>query len=175
MAGVFAWLAQDEPVRSRENETQAPRPKLFATPTLCLLFMAMSFAFGLRDFTGSSMGSLGSLFLQTACGFDPQQTGMALSAIFLASVVSNPLFGHLSDRGRIRWTFAVLLVSVVVVGIFPRVPAPWLRLTMMQAGSASAARTAFSALRPSKRRSPLRNTMPCIRRQPGTSSSPSLR
>ena len=56
-----------------------------------------------------------------------------------------------------------------------RVPAPWLRLTMMQAGSASAARTAPSALIPSKRASPLRNTMPCIRRQPGTSSSPSAR
>jgi len=41
-------------------------------------------------------------------------------------VVSNPLFGRLSDRGRIRWTCAVLLVSVVLVGIFPRVPAQWL-------------------------------------------------
>jgi len=44
----------------------------------------------------------------------------------LASVVSNPLFGHLSDRGRIRWTCAVLLVAVVLVGILPRVPAQWL-------------------------------------------------
>src|SRR5204863_618349 len=47
-------------------------------------------------------------------------------AIFLASVVSNPLFGHLSDRGRIRWTCAVLLVAAVLVAIFPRVPAEWL-------------------------------------------------
>ena len=126
MAGLFAWLAQEEAARIRPTERKIVREKLFATPALCLLFIAMSFAFGLRDFTGSSMGSLGSLFLQNACGFDLKQTGMALSAIFLASVVSNPLFGHLSDRGRIRWTCAVLLVSVVLVGIFPRVPPQWL-------------------------------------------------
>ena len=126
MAGLFAWLAQEEPARIPPDERRINREKLFATPALCLLFIAMSFAFGLRDFTGSSMGSLGSLFLQNACGFDLKQTGMALSAIFLASVVSNPLFGHLSDRRRIRWTCAVLLVSVVLVGIFPRVPPQWL-------------------------------------------------
>src|SRR2546427_4136781 len=126
MAGLFVWLAQEEPARIQPNESKIVPEKLFASPALCLLFIAMSFAFGLRDFTGSSMGSLGSLFLQNACGFDLKQTGMALSAIFLASVVSNPLFGHLSDRGRIRWTCAVLLISVILVGIFPRVPAQWL-------------------------------------------------
>jgi MFS family permease len=126
MAALFAWLTEEEPERIQPNQSKIVREKLFATPALCLLFIAMSFAFGLRDFTGSSMGSLGSLFMQNACGFDPKQTGMALSAIFLASVISNPLFGHLSDRGRIRWTCAVLLVSAVVVGIFPRVPAQWL-------------------------------------------------
>ena len=126
MAGLFAWLAQEEPARVQPNEGKIVREELFPRPGLCLLFIAMSFAFGLRDFTGSSMGSLGSLFLQNACAFDLKQTGMALSAIFLASVVSNPLFGHLSDRGRIRWTCAVLLISVILVGIFPRVPAQWL-------------------------------------------------
>jgi len=125
MAGVFAWFAQEEPAREPSSERPVGREKLFATPTLCLLFVAMSFAFGLRDFTGSSMGSLGSLFMQHAWGFDLGQTGMALSAIFLASVVSNPLFGHLSDRGRIRWTCAVLLAAVVLVAIFPRVPPQW--------------------------------------------------
>src|SRR5213592_725012 len=126
MAGLFVWLARAEPARIQPDENKIVAEKLFASPALCWLFIAMSFAFGLRDFTGSSMGSLGSLFLQNACGFDLKQTGMALSAIFLASVVSNPLFGRLSDRRRVRWTCAVLLVSVVVVGIFPRVAAPWL-------------------------------------------------
>src|SRR5438094_1008141 len=90
----------------------------------------MSLLFGLRDFTGSSMGSLGSLFMQNACGFDLRQTGTALTAIFLASVVSNPLFGHLSDRGRIRWTCAVLSIATVLVAMFPCVPAQWLIPTL---------------------------------------------
>jgi len=126
MAGVFAGLAQEEPARPQPAEGTIASEKLFPTLALCLLFVVMSLIFGLRDFTGSSMGSLGSLFLQNACGFDLRQTGMALSAIFLASVVSNPLFGHLSDRGRIRWTCVVLLIAVALVWVFPRVPAQWL-------------------------------------------------
>ena len=126
MAGLFAWLAQEEPARDRSVKRVIAGEKLFASPALCLLFIAMSLLFGLRDFTGSSMGSLGSLFMQNACGFDLRQTGTALSAIFLASVVSNPLFGHLSDRGRIRWTCAVLSIATVLVAMFPRVPAQWL-------------------------------------------------
>src|SRR5439155_24138769 len=125
MAGVFAGLAQEEPTRPQPAQGKIASEKLFPTLALCLLFVVMSLIFGLRDFTGSSMGSLGSLFLQNACGFDLRQTGMALSAIFLASVVSNPLFGHLSDRGRIRWTCVVLLIAVALVWVFPRVPAQW--------------------------------------------------
>ena len=37
--------------------------------------------FSLRDFAGSSMGSLGSLFLQNAHGYSLQQTGVTLSGI----------------------------------------------------------------------------------------------
>jgi MFS transporter, FSR family, fosmidomycin resistance protein len=130
MAGLFAWLADDEPPRNPSPGKRITPEKLFPTRALALLFIVMSFIFGLRDFTGSSMGSLGSLFLQNACGFDLKQTGLALGAIFLASIVSNPLFGHLSDRGRIRWTCAVLLAAVVLVAVFPRVPAFWLIPTL---------------------------------------------
>ena len=55
-----------------------------------------------------------------------------------------------------------------------RVPAPALRLTMMQSRSASAAFSASCALLPSKRASPARNTMPCMRCQPRTSARPSF-
>src|SRR5207249_11086151 len=127
MAALFVCLAQDEPGPAESHRRAVIREKLFPTPSLWAFFVVvMSFLFGMRDFTGSSMGSLGSLFMQNAYGFNLKETGVALSAIFLASVVSNPLFGHLSDRGRIRWTCAVLLVAVVLVGIFPRVPAQWL-------------------------------------------------
>ena len=125
MAGLFVWLAFEEPARRPSAAKTIAHEKLFPTPVLLVLFIAMSLIFGLRDFTGSSMGSLGSLFLQNARGFDLKQTGLALSAIFVASAVSNPLFGHLSDRGRIRWTCAVLSIAVVLVAVSPRVPAQW--------------------------------------------------
>src|SRR6266516_960296 len=49
MAGLLARLAPEEPARIQPNERKIVREKLFATPALCLLFIAMSFAFGLRD------------------------------------------------------------------------------------------------------------------------------
>jgi MFS family permease len=72
------------------------------------------------------MGSLGSLFLQNAHGYDPKWTGLALSVIFLPSVISNPVFGSLSDRGRSRWLAAVILLAAVMVAIFPHVSTRWI-------------------------------------------------
>jgi MFS family permease len=65
------------------------------------------------------------LFLQNAHGYNPKWTGLALSGIFLASAVSNPLFGTLSDRGRKGWTMFVLLVGAAMVALLPHVPARW--------------------------------------------------
>jgi MFS family permease len=123
MAAVFAGLAHDEPAAPAE----ARRPsvfteKLFPTPAVWLFFLAAAFAFSLRDFAGSSMGSLGSLFLQRAHGCNLRETGMTLSVIFIASAISNPLFGHLSDRGRFRWSLAVLICAAALIAVFPHVP-----------------------------------------------------
>jgi MFS family permease len=49
-----------------------------------------------------------------------------LSGIFLAAVISNPLFGHLSDRRRIGWIALVLTVSAAIIAVFPRLPPEWL-------------------------------------------------
>src|SRR6185503_8985066 len=70
---------------------------------------------------GMAMGSLGSLFLQKAHGFDPHQTGSALGGMFLASAISNPLFGSLSDRGRKRWAAFVLSAATLLVALLPHV------------------------------------------------------
>jgi MFS family permease len=45
-----------------------------------------------------------------------------LSGIFLATVISNPLFGHLSDRGRKRWACLVHGVAATIIVIFPHLP-----------------------------------------------------
>jgi MFS family permease len=120
---IFYWLADEEPAHE-DRHTGAPLP-LFPTAGLFLLFIAAAFAFSLRDFAGSSMGSLGSLFLQQAHVLDPKITGGILSTIFLASAISNPIFGGLSDRGLVRWTTFALLVAASAVLVFPRVPASY--------------------------------------------------
>jgi sugar phosphate permease len=143
MAGVFAWLAREE-VHRPQSAVQSPcggatvdsgrwtqdstgrapaSQKMFPTPALWGFFLLAALAFSLRDFTGSSMGSLGSLFLQKAHGYDPKFTGLALSGIFLASAISNPLFGPLSDSGRGRWTMLVVVVAAMLVVLFPHLPA----------------------------------------------------
>jgi predicted MFS family arabinose efflux permease len=98
---------------------------MFPTPALWFFFFAYCLAFSFRDFAGASMGSLSSLFLQKARGFTPQSTGVALSLLCIASVVSNPLFGHLSDGGRRRWITLVLTIAAVLVAAFPHVPPAW--------------------------------------------------
>lgn len=109
---------------------ESAEDSLFATSALWLLFFAAAIAFSLRDFAGHSMGSLGSLFLQKAHGFTVQEAGAALSVIFLMGVVSNPLFGHLSDRGRMRWTAAVMIAAALVIAAFPHLPRGWLAVAL---------------------------------------------
>ena len=122
---LFVWLADDDQPVPAQTMTARSAEKLFPTPLLWVLFLAGAMAFSLRDFAGSASGSRGSLFLQQAHGYDARHAGLALSGIFLASAVSNPLFGHLSDRGRKRWTASVLLISALLVLTFPHVPASW--------------------------------------------------
>ena len=120
-AFLFAWLADDD--GETHPHAEPPRERMFDSWKLWLIFAAATFAFSLRDFAGSSMGSLASLFLQQAKGFTLAQTGVAVSAIFLASAISNPLFGRLSDRGRLRWALSLLLIAAALVAAFPFVPA----------------------------------------------------
>ena len=121
-AGVFGWLAEERAAPNAMIVNERSSEKLFPTPALWLFFIASSVAFSMREFAGSGMGSLTSLFLQRAHGFSPRMTGLALAGIFLASIISNPLFGGLSDRGRIRWTCSVLLLAAGIMAIFPRLP-----------------------------------------------------
>ncbi|PWU17198.1 MAG: hypothetical protein C5B50_11775 [Verrucomicrobia bacterium] len=134
-AGLFAWVADSRaglpPDHSSGNLEGGGRPdarpsvRVFPTLTLWLLFFGYSIAFSFRDFAGSGLGSLSSLFLQKARGFDPKWTGIALSSIFLTSAISNPLFGRMSDRGRKRWVCGVLLAAAALMAMFPHVPRQW--------------------------------------------------
>lgn len=104
-AFIFGRIATEE--ASRPGESHSKAEPIFPTGALWLLFFAACLAFSLRDFAGCSMATLGSLFMQKAHGFDLAATGLALSGIFIASLVSNPLFGRLrrfrpQTVGRLR-------------------------------------------------------------------------
>jgi MFS family permease len=122
---LFAWVADEEKDSPETPATNASAQKLFPTGALWACFIASAFVFCLRDFAGASMGSLGSLFLQQAHGYGTGLTGMVISCIFLPSAIINPLFGHFSDRGRVRWTTSVLLIAAVLIAVFPHVPKAW--------------------------------------------------
>jgi MFS transporter, FSR family, fosmidomycin resistance protein len=125
MSAIFQRYAAEDKVAVPADDSTKPVVPMFPTPALWALFLGAAFFFSLRDFTGFGMGSLGSLFLQKAHGFDTKLTGSTLSVIFLAASISTPMFGGLSDRGRIRWTLLVLSVSALLVFIFPHFPAEW--------------------------------------------------
>jgi MFS transporter, FSR family, fosmidomycin resistance protein len=131
-AVLFALLADDDD--EIHDEAEPRRERMFSSWKMWLLFAAAAFAFSLRDFTGSSMGTLGSLFLQQAKGFSVTQTGAAVSAIFVASAISNPLFGRLSDRARMRWALTLLLIAAGLVATFPLMPAKLSVLTLILYG-----------------------------------------
>lgn len=125
VAVAFVFLADDEPPHE-SSEAHRATIRMFPSNSLWLLFLVAAFAFSLRDFAGSSMGSLGSLFLQKAHGLNVETTGKILATIFLASAISNPLFGGLSDRNQMTWTSFVLLMAAVLVVLFPHIPVGYL-------------------------------------------------
>ena len=134
-AAAFVWLAveHENPKPVAQTKTKQ-KVRLFATPMLWLLFLSASFAFCLRDFAGMGTGTLSSLFLQRAQDFSLKQTGLTLSCIYLASVISNPLFGGLSDRGRTRWTSIVLIIAAIIIFIFPHLRGAWIPFALAAFG-----------------------------------------
>ena len=127
-AGLFAWLAKEEQPADRQRvpPVVATSEKMFPTRALWAFFLGASFALSLRDFAGMAMATSASLFLQNARGFNPKTAGLALSGIYLASAISNPLFGGLSDGGRMRWVSFVLVMAAAFICVFPRVPVSWM-------------------------------------------------
>ena len=134
-AAIFFWLAdKDQPSAGISRTTTGGIGKmepLFPTAGLWVMFIMAALIFLLRDFTAGSMSTAGSLFLQKARGFDVERTGFTISFIFIASAISNPLFGHFSDRARLKWAAIVVVVAAIFVAMFPRVPEQWIIPTLL--------------------------------------------
>jgi MFS family permease len=125
-AGLFAWLASEEAAMVADQKPQmSGGGQLFPTPALWLFFLLTSFLFSLRDFAGMGMASLSSLFLQNSEGYDTRRAGIAVSAAFIGSIISNPLLGSLSDGRRKRWIAIVIGTGSVLIILFPHVPGHW--------------------------------------------------
>ena len=125
MSGLFAMLAREAPRVAVAREDRVP---LFPRPAFGWVFVILALFFCCRDFAGNSLGTLGSLFLQKAHGLTPGAAGTVLSCIFLVSAVSNPLFGHWSDRRRFPWMIGLVGSSAVLFAAFPWLPEgliPW--------------------------------------------------
>ena len=126
-AVVFYLLASSLPLNTPENNTENSRQPIFPNSLMWIVFAAAILSFGLRDFGGNGVSTLGSLFLQKAHGWNLARTGFALSLIFLAAIISNPLFGYLSDRGdnRPRWIAFTLAIGAATAIFIPRVTIGW--------------------------------------------------
>ena len=150
-AVLFGWLADEERdprtsavsgaqevAQSRTGLEFRPSPgrptKLFPTASLWGFFIATSVLFSLRDFAGSAVATASSLFLQNAHGYSTKSAGIALSGIFIASAVSNPLFGRLSDGGRLGWITFVLMMAACMIGIYPYVGRMWMEPLLVAYG-----------------------------------------
>jgi MFS transporter, FSR family, fosmidomycin resistance protein len=143
---LFLWLSDEEkPLTEPEaSETSvAPNERispgadgtgfqtiggtpLFPTRMLWFFFLAATLLLSFRDFAGQAIGTGASLFLQNAHGYGTKMAGLTLSAVFLMSAISNPLFGHLSDKGRLRWASLVLICGALLATSIP-----WLSLPMI--------------------------------------------
>ena len=123
-AGLFAWLASEEAVAIENEKTSLPT-KLFPTTALWFFFIIACLFISLRDFAGNAMASLSSLFLQNARGFDTGRAGFAVSALFVGSVVGNPLLSALSDRRRRRWITVTLGMGAILIILLPHVSSGW--------------------------------------------------
>ena len=126
-AAVFYFLSDSMDKKPGEQNKGKSRQPLFPSPIMLGVFALAIFAFGIRDMGGNGVSTLGSLFLQKVHGWNLAHTGFALSLIFLAAIVSNPLFGYLSDRGgnRPAWIVLTLMLGAAVAVFVPRVAASW--------------------------------------------------
>ncbi|HON07813.1 MAG TPA: MFS transporter [Verrucomicrobiota bacterium] len=120
MCIVFVLLAEkDKPQANLNVKTLNPPIQIFNSYKIWIMFIVACILFSLRDFTSGGMTSLTSLYLQNAHSWSSKQTGIALSMISLASAISSPLFGYLSDKNRYSWTVMVLIIASILIFIFP--------------------------------------------------------
>lgn len=119
---AFYWFAQDEKVEAVSRHRQVVRQSWKCETRWLWVFLGVCIAFSLRDFAGGGMSTLSSLFLQRAWGYDSAWAGVALGSLSLMAIISNPLFGSLSDRNREGSIRTALLIAAILAALLPLLP-----------------------------------------------------
>lgn len=131
---AFYGYAQEEQAEAVPKREQAVREAWKFETRWLWVFLGVCVAFGLRDFAGGGMSTLSSLFLQRAWGFDSAGAGVALGSLSLMAIISNPLFGSLSDRNREGSIRAVLFIAAALAALMPWLPRPFLLPALLTYG-----------------------------------------
>lgn len=131
---AFYWYAQEEAVEAVPNHEQVARDNWKFETRWLWVFLGVCVAFGLRDFAGGGMSTLSSLFLQRAWGYDSAGAGVALGSLSLMAIISNPLFGSLSDRNREGSIRLVLFIAATLAALMPWLPRAFLLPALLTYG-----------------------------------------
>jgi len=123
-AAWFAWgFAEPRGTGAAKGTTGPGAGNAAGRPALPLGLLALlATVFSLRDFGGAGNGTLSSLYLQKVHGDSVAASGRVLSLVFLASAVSNPLFGRWSEGARMKWAAVLLPVAALALAALPWVP-----------------------------------------------------
>ncbi len=133
-AVAFYWFAQEEIAEAVPQREQVVRDTWKFEPRWLWVFFGVCVAFSLRDFAGGGMSTLSSLFLQRAWGYDSAWAGIALGSLSLMAMISNPLFGSLSDRNREGSIRTVLFIAAGLATLMPWLPRHFLLPALLAYG-----------------------------------------
>lgn len=123
---AFFLLAPPAPVQPHPSERHPHRHPTLSRIRFWSLIVLCGVLFSFRDFSGTGIGTGISLFLQHARGFDTRATGALIGGMCLVSLVSNPLFGTMSDRVRLRLAAALLGIAAASAALIPWATRGWL-------------------------------------------------
>ncbi|MCC7519756.1 MAG: MFS transporter [Verrucomicrobiae bacterium] len=126
MAVAFFLLAPPAPAQPHPSEAHPHRHPSLSRAGFWALIVLAGWLFSFRDFAAAGVATTLSLFLQHARGFDAAATGVLLGGMCLVSLVSNPLFGAMSDRVRLRLAAALIGLAAVAIAFVPWVSRAWL-------------------------------------------------
>jgi MFS family permease len=121
LAGAIAFALTARDAKPIEEAHHHETHRLHAGSVLAV-FLVVALAFSLRDFSGASVSTITSLFLQNAHGFGARGTGLVIGLMFLVAMAANPILGARSDRNRFGWAARVLVIAAVTVSIVPWLP-----------------------------------------------------